>query len=124
MSLRLSEHCRIRLRHLLTAPSQLTTSLCALSEWITHQHRDTSAAIVGHPPLHSYVALADGESKARVKFELCEVSIWSAFWDFGTWLDWNGYGCSLEEGVGDHPREGLERARERREADRAGRSIR
>ncbi|EPQ29131.1 uncharacterized protein PFL1_03419 [Pseudozyma flocculosa PF-1] len=41
-------------------------------EWITHQHRDTSASIVGHPPLHSYLAVADGETKARVKFELTE----------------------------------------------------
>ncbi|PWN88664.1 splicing factor 3B subunit 5/RDS3 complex subunit 10 [Acaromyces ingoldii] len=41
-------------------------------EWITHQFRDTSASIIGHPPLHSYLALADGECKARVKFELCE----------------------------------------------------
>jgi phosphohistidine phosphatase SixA len=44
------------------------------SEWITHQHRDTSSSIVGHAPLLSYLALADGESRARVKFELCEVS--------------------------------------------------
>lgn len=48
------------------------------SEWITHQHRDTSASIVGHAPLLSYVALADGESRARVKFELCEVSLLKA----------------------------------------------
>ncbi|UZJ53332.1 hypothetical protein CBS101457_002652 [Exobasidium rhododendri] len=41
-------------------------------EWITHQHRDTSTSIVGHAPLLSYLALADGESRARVKFELCE----------------------------------------------------
>ncbi|PWN54424.1 putative splicing factor 3B subunit 5 [Violaceomyces palustris] len=41
-------------------------------DWLTNQHRDTSASIIGHPPLHSYMALADGESKARVKFELCE----------------------------------------------------
>ncbi|TKY90985.1 hypothetical protein EX895_000984 [Sporisorium graminicola] len=41
-------------------------------EWITHQLRDTSSSIVGHPPLLSYQALADGECKARVKFELTE----------------------------------------------------
>ncbi|CDZ96818.1 Uncharacterized conserved protein [Phaffia rhodozyma] len=41
-------------------------------EWLTHQHRDTNAAIIGHPPLMSYVALADGESIGRTKFELLE----------------------------------------------------
>lgn len=44
-------------------------------EWITHQHRDTAASIVGHPQLHSYLALADGECKERVRFELCEVRV-------------------------------------------------
>lgn len=39
-------------------------------EWITHQHRDTAASILGHPMLHSYIALADGKSKARVAAEL------------------------------------------------------
>ncbi len=34
--------------------------------------RDTSSSIVGHPPLLAYSALADGECKARVKFELTE----------------------------------------------------
>ena len=46
------------------------------SEWITHQHRDTSASIIGHSPLLSYLAVADGESRARVKFELCQVSLY------------------------------------------------
>lgn len=41
-------------------------------EWLVHQHRDTATSIVGHPMLHSYIALAEGESKARVKMELCE----------------------------------------------------
>ena len=43
------------------------------SEWITHQHRDTYASIIGHPPLLSYVSVADGESIGRAKFEMCEV---------------------------------------------------
>ncbi|KAH9929758.1 splicing factor 3B subunit 10-domain-containing protein [Fomitopsis serialis] len=30
-------------------------------EWLTHQHRDTLSSIVGHPPLASYLAIADGE---------------------------------------------------------------
>ena len=43
------------------------------SEWITNQHRDTSASIIGNNSLTSYLAVADGEAKARVKFEQCEV---------------------------------------------------
>ena len=39
-----------------------------------HQHRDTLASIVGHSTLNSYLAIADGESVGRVKFEMCEVS--------------------------------------------------
>ena len=45
------------------------------SEWITHQHRDTLSSIVGHPPLLSYLAIADGEAIGRVKFEMTEVCI-------------------------------------------------
>ncbi|KAI0031142.1 splicing factor 3B subunit 5 [Vararia minispora EC-137] len=41
-------------------------------DWLTHQHRDTLSSIVGHPPLLSYVAIGDGESTGRVKFELTE----------------------------------------------------
>ncbi|EJD03745.1 SF3b10-domain-containing protein [Fomitiporia mediterranea MF3/22] len=41
-------------------------------EWLTHQHRDTCASIVGHPTLASYLAIADGESIGRVKFEMTE----------------------------------------------------
>ena len=31
------------------------------------------ASIVGHPPLTSYLAIADGESIGRIKFEMTEV---------------------------------------------------
>ncbi|CCA67396.1 probable Splicing factor 3B subunit 5 [Serendipita indica DSM 11827] len=41
-------------------------------EWATHQHRDTLSSIVGHPTLTSYLAVADGESIGRVKFEMAE----------------------------------------------------
>jgi splicing factor 3B subunit 5 len=40
---------------------------------VTHQHRDTLASIVGHPTLTSYLAIADGESLGRIKFEMTEV---------------------------------------------------
>ncbi|KAF4573346.1 hypothetical protein EYR36_007857 [Pleurotus pulmonarius] len=41
-------------------------------EWLTHQHRDTLASIVGHPTLTSYLAIADGEAIGRTKFEMTE----------------------------------------------------
>ncbi|CAE7109641.1 unnamed protein product [Rhizoctonia solani] len=41
-------------------------------EWLTHQHRDTSASIVGHPPLTTYLSIADGEATGRVRFEMIE----------------------------------------------------
>jgi hypothetical protein len=49
----------------------------ACSDWVTHQHRDTLASIVGHPTLTSFLAIADGESKGRVKFEMTEVIFFS-----------------------------------------------
>jgi hypothetical protein len=45
-----------------------------LSDWLTHQHRDTCASIVGHPPLATYLSIADGEATGRVRFEMIEVS--------------------------------------------------
>lgn len=42
-------------------------------EWITHQHRDTAASIIGYPQLLAYTALADGESQARTRFEITQV---------------------------------------------------
>lgn len=50
------------------------------SEWMTHQHRDALSSIVGHPPLLSYLAVADGEAIGRVKFEMTEV-----FTPYGMW---------------------------------------
>ncbi|EJT47199.1 hypothetical protein A1Q2_02145 [Trichosporon asahii var. asahii CBS 8904] len=41
-------------------------------EWATHQHRDTLASIVGHPPLLAYISIADGECQARERFEVIE----------------------------------------------------
>lgn len=41
-------------------------------EWVTHQHRDSLASIIGHPPLLSYLAIADGEAIGRLRFEMTE----------------------------------------------------
>merc|ERR1712071_598506 len=41
-------------------------------EWLTNQHRDTYASILGHPDLLNMVAVAENESKARVKFNLMQ----------------------------------------------------
>lgn len=74
------------------------------SEWLTHQHRDTLASIVGHPPLLAYISIADGECLARERFEVIEVSyllrvaedladdtayvaaLWKASWEDGVGL--------------------------------------
>jgi splicing factor 3B subunit 5 len=41
-------------------------------EWLTNQHRDTLASIMGHPDLLNYVAVAENEAKARVRFNMME----------------------------------------------------
>ncbi|KAI8064707.1 splicing factor 3B subunit 5/RDS3 complex subunit 10 [Gongronella butleri] len=41
-------------------------------EWMTNQHRDTLASMVGHNSLLSYISVAENESKARVKANLLE----------------------------------------------------
>jgi hypothetical protein len=43
------------------------------SEWLTNQHRDTGASIIGHPGLHQMVAIAENESIARVKLNMLKV---------------------------------------------------
>jgi splicing factor 3B subunit 5 len=48
-------------------------SLTLPRDWLTHQHRDTLSSIVGHPTLTSFLAIADGESVGRVKFEMTQV---------------------------------------------------
>ncbi|RNA41960.1 putative splicing factor 3B subunit 5 [Brachionus plicatilis] len=37
-------------------------------EWLTNQHRDTLASFIGHYDLLNYLAIAENESKARLKF--------------------------------------------------------
>ncbi|KAI9302839.1 splicing factor 3B subunit 5/RDS3 complex subunit 10 [Cunninghamella echinulata] len=41
-------------------------------EWLSNQHRDTYASIIGHNPLLSYISVAENESKGRVKANLLE----------------------------------------------------
>ena len=41
-------------------------------EWLTNQHRDTYGSVLGHFDLLNYVAIAENESKARVRFNLVE----------------------------------------------------
>lgn len=41
-------------------------------EWLTNQHRDSYASYMGHPDLLNYFAIAENESKARVRFNLME----------------------------------------------------
>jgi splicing factor 3B subunit 5 len=44
-------------------------------EWLTNQHRDTAASIVGHYDQLSYYAVAQNESIQRVRLQLLE-SMW------------------------------------------------
>ena len=41
-------------------------------EWAAHQHRDTFSSLMGHQDLTNYLAVAENESKARVKFNMLE----------------------------------------------------
>lgn len=43
-------------------------------EWKTNIHRDTSASIVGHPPLLAFVALAQNEPIAKVRARIIRVN--------------------------------------------------
>merc|ERR1711902_434007 len=41
-------------------------------DWLTNQARDTCASHIGHFDMINYFALAENESKARLKFNLVE----------------------------------------------------
>lgn len=45
------------------------------SEWIVNQHRDTFASYIGHHHMLEFFAVAENESKARVKFSFLQVNI-------------------------------------------------
>uniref|UniRef100_A0A9J7Y731 Splicing factor 3B subunit 5 n=1 Tax=Cyprinus carpio carpio TaxID=630221 RepID=A0A9J7Y731_CYPCA len=41
-------------------------------EWLVNQHRDSYCSYMGHFDLLNYFAVAENESKARVRFNLME----------------------------------------------------
>ena len=43
------------------------------SEWVVNQHRDTFASYIGHHHMLEFFAVAENESKARVKFSFLQV---------------------------------------------------
>ena len=43
------------------------------SEWVVNQHRDSLASYIGHHNLMEFFAVAENESKARVKFNFLQV---------------------------------------------------
>ena len=43
------------------------------SEWLVNQHRDSFATYIGHHNLVEFFAIAENESKARVKFNFLQV---------------------------------------------------
>ena len=44
-------------------------------EWMTNQHRDSLASYIGHDDLLGYIAIAENESKARMKFNFLKKMI-------------------------------------------------
>ncbi|KAJ9084064.1 Splicing factor 3B subunit 5, variant 2 [Entomophthora muscae] len=42
-------------------------------EWLVNQHRDSYASYLGHNNLTHYFSIAEGESIARVRFNMLEV---------------------------------------------------
>merc|ERR1711976_78990 len=44
-------------------------------EWATNQHRDTYASYMGHFDMMNYFAIAENESKARIRFNFLEKMI-------------------------------------------------
>ena len=51
----------------------LSLSLIHDSEWLVNQHRDTFASYIGHHHMLEFFAVAENESKARVKFNFLQV---------------------------------------------------
>jgi len=41
-------------------------------EWLTNQHRDTYASLLGHNDLTAYFAIASNQAVGRVKYELMQ----------------------------------------------------
>ena len=44
-------------------------------EWIVNQHRDSIASYIGHPNLTSYFAIAQNQSRERIKVNLFQKMI-------------------------------------------------
>lgn len=45
------------------------------SEWVVNQHRDSFASYIGHHNLMEFFSIAHNESKARVKFNFLQVTM-------------------------------------------------
>ena len=45
------------------------------SEWLINQHRDSYASYIGHHHMLEFFAIAENESKARIKFNFIQVGI-------------------------------------------------
>ena len=48
--------------------------LILCSEWAVNQHRDSLSSYIGHHNLVEFFAIAENESKARVKFNFLQVN--------------------------------------------------
>ena len=45
----------------------------ACSEWAVHQHRDTYASYISHHSMLDYFAIAQGQTRQRVRHEMLKV---------------------------------------------------
>ena len=58
----------VQSKHVGTGHSDMTKF-----EWATNQHRDTNASHIGHYDMLSYMAIAQGDSIGRMRYQLLEV---------------------------------------------------
>ena len=68
-----------------TVPSlpSFGVAIVFFSEWLVNQHRDSAASYIGHYNLLDFFALVENEPKARVRFNLLQVSP-ASYLDFFT----------------------------------------
>ncbi|KAI6202886.1 Splicing factor 3B subunit 5 [Aphelenchoides besseyi] len=63
-------HVLAQLEHLQSKYTGTGHSDCTRWEWVTNQHRDTYASIIGHPDHLSSIAVIENLTRGRAKYEL------------------------------------------------------
>ena len=72
-------------------------SLPPSSDWVVNQHRDSLASYIGHHNLTEFFAVAENESKARIKFNCLQVCVCVCVcvWAGGVSVRWQGMSLTL-----------------------------